>query len=165
MAEIAKAVGMTRQSVYLHFGTRGGLLVALVRRADVREAIVEDFTAALKARSPETRLDACLTVWFAFVVKIHPVALDLIRLRTTDKEAARAWDDRMEELLRLFRLLVEGLKRDKALARQWSVQSAVDYLWAACSVQTWALLVLDRGWSEKQASATMRRAMAKALLA
>ena len=36
MAEIAKAAGVSRQAVYLHFGTRGGMLMALVKRADRR---------------------------------------------------------------------------------------------------------------------------------
>ena len=149
----------------VHFGSRGGLMVALVRRADDREHIIENFEGALKETQPDARLDACLCVWFDFVVKIHPVALDLIRLRATDEEAANAWHDRMREMLRLCKLLADSLKKQNALAPEWSPTQAAEYIWAACSVQAWALLVFDRGWSAKRASETIRRVMRQTLLA
>ena len=164
LAEIAKAVGMTRQSIYVHFGSRGGLLIALVRRTDEREEIFERFNAALAADEPADRLDACLAVWLDFVVVIRPVASDLIRLRATDPDAAAAWDDRMADAVGLFRKLVASLKKDGALAAAWSVPRATDYLWSACSVQAWSLLVDDRGWSEAAANRTIRRVMAEVLL-
>ncbi len=165
MADIAKAVGMTRQSVYVHFGSRGGLLMALVKRADDREKIIENFSEALEVKAPAERLDACLRVWFAFVVKIQPVARDLIRLRPTDEEAGRAWDDRMGVLLGLFTALTKSLHADGALAQGWPVAKAADYLWAACSVQSWSLLVFERGWSERKAGEAIRASMASTLLA
>ncbi len=164
LAEIAKAVGLTRQSIYVHFGSRGGLLIALVRRTDEREKIFERFDAALATDDPAARLDACLAVWLDFVVVIRPVASDLIRLRATDPDAAAAWDDRMADAVGLFRKLVASLKKDGALAPAWSVPRATDYLWAACSVQAWSLLVGDRGWTDKAANTTVRRVMAEALL-
>lgn len=164
MADIAAAAGMTRQSIYVHFGTRGGLLMALVRRADEREGIIESLTAAMTVTPAVDRLDACLRAWFDFVPRIHPVARDLIRLRATDAEAAAAWHDRMDELHGLFTLLVKSLKRDKVLASGWTVPRAADYLWAGVSVQAWSLLVEDRGWSGADAAKAIRQAMARVLL-
>ena len=165
LAEIAKAVGITRQSVYVHFGSRGGLLMALVRRTDEREGIFETFDQAMTVQPAAERFDACLRVWLAFVVKIHPVARDLIRLRSTDPDAAEAWEDRMKDALQLFRRLVRSLAEEDALAPGWSVPRAADFLWAACSVQAWELLVGDRGWSHAAASKTIRHSMARSLLA
>ena len=164
IAEIAAAVGLTRQSIYVHFGSRGGLFMALVRRADERFEIWETFTQAIETEDPRGRLDACLRAWLAFVPKIYPVASDLIRLRGQDEAAAAAWEDRMSELRDVFRHLVKGLQRDGVLADRWTVPKAADYLWATCSVQSWSLLVHDVGWSEKQASETIRYAAARALL-
>ena len=164
IADIAAAVGLTRQSIYVHFGSRGGLLMALVRRADERFEIWETFTQAIETEEPRDRLDACLRAWLAFVPKIYPVASDLIRLRAQDEEAAAAWEDRMSELREVFRHLVKGLQRDGVLADRWTAPKAADYLWAACSVQSWSLLVHDVGWSEKQAAETIRDAAARVLL-
>ncbi len=164
MSEIASSVGMTRQSVYVHFGSRGGLLMALVRRADERFFIWEGFASAMEVKDPAERLDACLAVWLEFVPKIHPVATDLIRLRATDEDAAQAWSDRMSDLLKFYRRLVGGLRKDGVLATQWSVPRAADYLWAASSVQAWDLLVGDRGWGQEAAGKIIRSTIAEALL-
>lgn len=164
MAEVAAAAGVTRQSVYLHFGSRGGLLMALVRRADDRFEIIERFREALEVEEAGARFAACLGAWLDFVPKIHPVARHLIRLRAEDPAAAAAWADRMNELVALFGGLVRSLRDEGALAPGWTAPRATDYLWASCSVQTWDLLVVDRGWSPRQASTAIRRGLSRALL-
>ncbi|NER79733.1 MAG: TetR/AcrR family transcriptional regulator [Leptolyngbya sp. SIO1D8] len=164
ISDIAQAVGISRQAVYLHFGTRGGLLMALVKRADERFTIREDFFAALDLPLPAERLDACLQVWLAFVPKILPVAKDLIRLRATDPDAAAAWEDRMSDLRSWLQQLVESLQVEEALASSWTIEAATDYLWVASSVQVWDLLVVERNWQPERAEIVVRQAIAKILL-
>lgn len=165
MGAIAAAVGLTRQAIYLHFRSRGGLLVALVRRADERAEIHARFRDALAVRDPRERLDAVLRAWLDFVPTIHPVANSLMRARGEDPDAARAWADRMTDLRHGFRALAKTLHRDGALAPQWTVASAADFLWASSSVQTWELLSVDRGWGAAKTSKTLRRSLAAAVLA
>ncbi|MEX0838776.1 MAG: TetR/AcrR family transcriptional regulator [Parvibaculum sp.] len=164
LAEIAGAVGMTRQSIYVHFGSRGGLLIALVRRADDRADIRRKFMEALAKTEPRTRLKACLAVWCSFVPEIYPVAQDLIRLRAGDSDAAKAWDDRMTELQRVFRSLTRGLHEAGALAPHWTAARAADFLWAGSSVETWGLLTVERGWSAASAADAIIHSMERALL-
>lgn len=165
MQDIANAVGISRQSVYLHFKSRGGLLMALVRHADDRFAIQDNFFKAMAAPAPAKRLDACLVAWFDFAQKIQPVATDLIRLRKTDAEAAAAWEDRMRDLRAWERKLIQSLAAESALAGHWSVADATDYLWSASAIQAWDLLVSDRGWSPSKCSRILRSTIAAALLA
>jgi len=136
-----------------------------IDRADEREDIFAQFNAALKTDDPRERLDRYVKAWLVFVPKIFPVASDLIRLRATDADAAAAWEDRMGDLLGCFRNLAESLAADGALAEGWSAPRAADYLWAACSVQAWGLLVKERGWSQAATSKTIRAAVARVLLA
>ncbi len=164
MAEVGQAVGMTRQSVYLHFGSRAGLLMALVHRADERFEIFEQLESALDVEEGRARFDACLGVWLDFVPQIHPVARHLIRLRAEDEAAAEAWGDRVKIQVQLFRLLVRSLRADGLLDAGWTVPRATDYLWAGCSVQVWELLVVDRGWSHAQARTAIRTGLSKAIL-
>ena len=165
MADIAAAVGLTRQAIYVHFRSRGGLLVALVRRADDRADIHARFRGALRVEDPRRRLDAFLRVWLEFVPTIHPVASSLMRARADDPEAAAAWHDRMTALRRGFAILATSLRRDGALAPQWTTTRAADYLWAGSSVQTWELLAVDRGWGEARTATVLRRTLAAAVLA
>ena len=46
VSQIAADAGISRQTIYLHFGSRGGLLVELVRWADRHFEITENFAAA-----------------------------------------------------------------------------------------------------------------------
>jgi len=165
MVEVAQAAGLTRQAVYIHFRSRGGLLVALVQRADERADIHAKFRKALAVKDPIRRLDAFLAVWFDFVPTIHPVATTLMRARSEDPEAAAAWADRMEELRGGYRTLTKSLRRDGALAEGWTIETSADYLWAGSSVQVWELLAVDRGWGASRSASALRKALAKAVLA
>lgn len=164
LAQIAKAAGISRQSVYDHFGSRGGLLLGLVRRTDERLDIKARFHAAFEEEDPHRRLTASIEVWIRFVQEIYPVASDLIRLRTTDADASAAWEDRMNELRDWLRELTGSLERDNALQTVWSKEAAADYLWASFSVQTWGLLTRDCGWPESSALEVLKRTICQALL-
>lgn len=165
MSEIADAVGLTRQAIYVHFRSRGGLLVALVRRADERADIHARFRDALATTDPRQRLDAFLGVWLDFVPTIHPVASSLMRARRDDPDAAQAWADRMDALRHGFALLAKSLRRDGALAPQWTAPAAADFLWASSSVQVWELLAVDRRWGPARTARTLRQTLAAAVLA
>jgi AcrR family transcriptional regulator len=165
MSEVARAAGLSRQAVYVHFRSRGGLLVALVRRADERADIHSKFRSALLTANAAERLDAFLGVWFDFVPGIYPVASTLSRARADDPEAAAAWDDRMASLHRGFGSLATSLRRENALAAGWTAPAAADYLWAGSSLQTWELLAITREWGPARTAKTLRSALAAAVLA
>lgn len=163
LQEIAKAAGISRQSVYDHFGSRGGLLMALVRRADDRFDIKNGLFEAFGRADPVERLDITIDVWIDFVERIFPVATDLIRLRATDADASAAWEDRMADLRSWLVVLTESLEKDGALAAGWTARTAAEYLWAAFSVQMWGMLTKECAWPADQARAVLRQTIRQAL--
>lgn len=164
MAEIAQAVGLTRQAIYTHFPTRAALLVALVRDADHRFAIWEAFTAATAHPDPTQRLEACLDAWFAFVVKIHPVATVLIRTRVADQDAEAAWTDRMDALKDFLTDTMTGLAEAGVLKPGWPPRRAAEFLWSVSSVQNWDLLVRECNWPPDQAATMLKSTIRETLL-
>jgi AcrR family transcriptional regulator len=165
MKEIAAAAKVSRQSVYLHFKSRGGLLMALVRHADARFMIREELTKAMKIANPVKRLDECLNVWFDFLLKIRPVASDLVRLRETDVDAAAAWDDRMADLWGWEHALIQSLADDNVLANHLKIEDATDILWSLTSIQIWNLFTGDRNWNADKSKKMLRQTIARTLLA
>ncbi|MDW3205996.1 MAG: TetR family transcriptional regulator [Alphaproteobacteria bacterium] len=165
MAEIATAAGRTRQAVYTHFPSRGALLVALVRHADFRFDIWDAFGNAMAQSNADSRFDACLDAWFDFVPRIHPVASVLIRTRMQDADAAAAWTDRMDALRAFLAELLETVRAEGRLDPAWEVAEASDYLWTTISVQSWDLLVSDCNWPPERATARLKQAARKVLLA
>ena len=165
VARIAAAAGVSRQTIYLHFGSRGGMLVALVRRADEKFEIKERFDAAILLAEPASRLTATIDAWLDFVPKIYPVAKDLIRLRETDQEAAEAWEDRMTDLRQWLLDLMKSLQHDGSLSAGWTPKRASEFFWAQTSVQAWGLLRKECGWSENAISERLKESLSEALLA
>jgi AcrR family transcriptional regulator len=165
MQDIANQAGVSRQSVYLHFKTRGGLLLALVKHADDRFNIYEDYLETMQINDPRKRLGTWLHVWFSFVVKIRPVATDLIRLRKTDPDAESAWTDRMTDLREWEHKLIISLADNNALHENWTIDDASDYLWASSSMQIFDILAGDRSWSETKTANILRQSICNTLLA
>lgn len=164
LSDIANAAGLTRQSLYLHFGTRGSLLMAMVRRTDERLAIREKFAQGMSLTDPAKRLSTVILTWLDFAEEIYPVARELIRLRDTDADAGAAWDDRMSELHDMFRHLTSRLEAENVLHVRWTADPAADYLWAMVGVQIWGLLTRDRHWPPEEARDILKDQAVFALL-
>jgi len=162
--KIAKTAGVSRQSIYDHFGSRGGLILALVRRTDERLDIESSLFAAFELNDPQQRLKETIDVWIRFVQAIYPVATDLIRLRKTDEDASAAWEDRMSDLRTWLKVLTKSLQKDGALQPVWSAQTASEFLWASFSVQMWGLLTEECGWDAQDASNVLKRTLCQTLL-
>lgn len=148
-SEIAAAAGVTRQTVYIAFGTRAGLLTAMVRNMDARS----DHAARLGAIAQAEAIAPAdflrfLDIWFDYLPLIYPVGILLDAAALTDEEAAQAWDDRMKGavlagLKRIMRMLAKG----GHLAADFDADSAAALVWSLVHPTAWRQLVAGCGWS------------------
>lgn len=147
MADVAQDVGVSRQAVYLHFGSRANLFVAVVREMDREADIQARCEAALRAEDPVQALRAFIMIWLGYAAVIQPVASMLLAARHHDDDASRAWQDRMDELRGGF--LVASRRLDAAGLLRTGLHPAVagELAWALTSVAVWEQLRLERGWS------------------
>lgn len=164
LGEIAKAAGVSRQAVYLHFHSRGQLFFALVRRMDADADIRGRCRQALKAPDPVDALVEFTRTWLDFVVEVHPVATMLLAERHGDAAAWEAWTDRMAELRAGYALAVGRLAGAGLLAVDLGQPEAADLAVALVSVSVWEQLVVDRGWTPAQAQAQMTAALVATLV-
>ena len=146
LAEIAHAAGVSRQLVYVHFGNRAGLLLAMTRHQDARSGFVGRVAAA-RELPPVEGLERLLREWLTYVPEILPVARALEAAATNGDDGGAAWHDRMADLRQAFRFEVERVQRAGRLADGWTVRSASDWVWARSHLATWQHLVGERGWS------------------
>lgn len=162
MSDIARAAGISRQSLYLHVPSRAVLLVATTRPVDQIKGIGARLAESRAATGPD-RLAAFIAARGGHLPEIQGVIRALGAMKETDSAARAAYDDRMQALRHGCAAAVAALRRAQCLARPFSEAEATDLLWALLSVETWSRLRRDCGWDQTRCIAAMQH-MAHAVL-
>lgn len=149
LEDIAQAAGVSRQAIYLHFGSRSELFIATVRYVDDHLHMSEQIRAICEAES-NVGIASYIAWWANYIPEIHGLARALLTLRQTDEAAAAAWADRMQAFRNGCLEVMKNVESEGNLALGWTVKQAADFLWALMSVETWEHLTLDCGWSKEQ---------------
>jgi AcrR family transcriptional regulator len=146
MGEIARAVGLTRQAVYLHFPSRAALLVAVVRHFDEQH---RDLAARARrlALPPAQAFEAGIRGWLAYLPQVLSVAGALEAAALVGDAGADAWHDRMRYLREGQRAYIARLADHGLLADGWTVDQALDWMWAHTHPSVWRHLVVEQGWA------------------
>ncbi len=164
MSDIAKAAGISRQAVYLHFPTRADLLTGTARYMD-QVLKVDERLAPSRAAKGEERLGLWIEIWGNYIPEIHGVGRALMAMQQTDDAAAAAWGDRMQAVRHGCEAAVKALKDAGKLNPAYSVKQATDALWVLQSVETWEKLRFECGWSQKDYVDTLKKMAADMLVA
>lgn len=163
MSDIAKASGISRQALYLHFPKRADLLIAATRHVDKIKNVDARMAESRAAQTGRARLRAFVDAWGNYIPEIHSCSVALRAMAADDPEAAAAWDDRMRAVRHGCAAAVEALARDGSLQPDLSRETATDLIWALMSVETWERLTKTSGWSQDQYISAMQSLTARAV--
>ena len=163
MGDIARAAGISRQALYLHFPTRADLLVATARHVDEAKDVDSRLAPSRAAASGSERLEAFIEAWGNYIPEIHGVVRGLLAMQDADEAARAAWDDRMQAVRHGCAAAVDALAAEGALAEAMEPRRATDLLWTLLSVRNWEQLTLACGWSQDAYVAEMQRVARLAL--
>lgn len=150
MSDIAKASGLSRQAVYLHFKTRAELLIALTRHIDEVEDVASRLAPSRAATSGLERLDAYIEAWGGYIPIIYPVARALMAMAPSDEAADLAWNDRMTAMRQGCEAAINALDKNGDLNPELDAKTAADLLWALLSVRNWEALTQSCAWPQTQ---------------
>jgi AcrR family transcriptional regulator len=139
------AAGYSRMAVYRHFGSRAGLLTALLAHIDQAEGAESSVRQALAAPSAEATIERLFTWWASYVPRFAGVARGVLAAKAADADLQAAWDDRMRDLRRVCDAVAVRCNASAAFA---------DALWALMSVPLWMQLA-DDGWTQTRCARTM----------
>lgn len=165
MEDIASSAGVSRQAVYLHFPSRGELMIAAVRYLDDVYGLDEEVRRFREARSGIEILETFVEFWGNYIPKIFGVAKALMELRERDDAAAAAWKDRMDSVRNGCRRTIETIEHEGLLSNEWEIDEAVDLMWAMLSIENWVRLTKERGWSQTEYIARLTKALKRIVLA
>ena len=157
MSDIAKAAGISRQALYLHFPNRAELLVATTRHIDVVKNVDARMARSRSATSGVERLYAFIEGWGGYIPEIHGMLVALRAMCNTDTEAAAAWNDRMQAVRHGCEAAIHGISEDGCLTDGLTTVTATDLLWTLLSVENWERLVRECGWSQSAYEQTLKK--------
>jgi len=150
MSDIATAVGISRQAIYLHYPTRAELLIATTKHIDKVKKVNQRLELSRAAGSGIERLHFFIKAWGGYIPEIHGMSVALRNMRENDKAAAEAWDERMQAVRHGCQAAVRAIEKDGKLKSDLSEQVATDILWTLLTVENWEKLVLDCTWSQSE---------------
>jgi len=152
---VAAESGFSRQAVYRHFGSRAGLLTALLEHIDVTEGAREAVARVLAAPSGSACVERLFSWWAGYVPRFAGIARGVLAAKHADPDLGAAWDDRMRALRMVCHAVVERCAADGTLAPGGSTDEAAELLWALLSVPLWIQLTDDAGWTADRYVRTM----------
>jgi len=164
LADVATRGSVSRQAIYLHFGDRAGLLVALVQHMDETLDLAESLAHVHTADDGATLLEAAMRLNTTFWAKVSPVAQVLEAAQHDDEALGAAWRDRMRFRYATFRAMIEALAERGELDGGWRIEDAAATLYAVAHFDTWRELVIELEWSDDLYVESMTRLLRRALL-
>ncbi len=164
LIDAADRAGVSRQTVYLHFGDRAGLLLALVRympeALGFQELLAHVFSALTGAESLERAVELHST----YTSKIDSVAQVLEAAQYEDEDLGAAWRDRMVASRAAHRAIVQRIADEGQLADGWTVDTAADLFYTVTMNGPWRELTQELGWTPKQYAANITRLLRRSFL-
>ncbi|MEZ4321120.1 MAG: TetR/AcrR family transcriptional regulator [Myxococcota bacterium] len=149
MAEVARAAGVSRQSVFNAVGSRAGLLLEMVRYRDTRSEHVATLGRIAGTPSPDAAtLHAYVDAWLDYLPEVYPVAIQLEVASLTDADADAAWRDRI--VGRGVRRGLDGIcarLEASGSLRGGSAKEAADLCLSWVLPSTWRHLVVSCNWT------------------
>ena len=165
LADIADRAGVSRQAVYLHFGDRVSLFVAVADHIDVsfgRDRLREHvFGAPTGLESLRRWVDTMS--WYT--AKIDSVTRVLELAGESDEALAAAWRDRMTGRRGHVRRIVGRIVAEGQLADGWTVEAATDLVLAVTLPGPWRVFTSVFGWSTERYAADITGMLEQALVA
>lgn len=147
LADVAKSAGVSRQALYLHFGDRSGLFIAVVDHIDTNAGWSELRSYIFGASSGVESLQRWIEVVSRFNAKIDQAAQAIEANQSRDEAMAAAWRTKMNGRRSLVLAIVERIAGEGSLAPGWTPEDASDVIHAFTMPGPWRELTGELNWS------------------
>jgi AcrR family transcriptional regulator len=168
IAEVARAAGVSAETIYKSFGGKPGLIRAIYEQGLAGRGAIPAYERSDHMSSREADPREILCSWGRLAAEVSPLVSPILLLvrsaATTDAElaalAAKSDHDRLLRMRKNARVLARrGFLRSGVTARQ-----AADLMWTLTSPELYDCLVSRRGWSARRFGDFVAETMIAALL-
>lgn len=170
MAAVARAAGVSAETVYKSFGSKPALVKAVfdvVIAGDDEPVSVADRPEAQRIREqadPAGKVRAYAAGAAVRAARSAGIQLVLRNGAASDPTVARLWQQLQDERLTGMTLFARHLAETGCLRAGVDVDAARDILWTCISVEVYDLFVHQRGWTLAAYSDWLQRTLTAALV-
>lgn len=165
MADIAAKAGVSRQAIYLHFGDRVSLFVALGDHIDVSFGRDSLRAHVFGAPTGVESLRRWVQTMSWYTAKIDSVSRIVELAGDSDEALAAAWKDRMTGRRGHVRRIAERIAAEGQLADGWTAETAADLIFTVTLPGPWRVLTSVVGWSKERYADEITGLLERSLLA
>jgi AcrR family transcriptional regulator len=164
VVDAAERAGVSRQAVYLHFGDRAGLLLALVEYMPQSLGFQALLAHVFDAPTGVEMLHRTVELHSTYSAKIDSVAQVLEAAQYRDKAVRAAWRDRMDRSRAAHRAIIQRIADEGRLADVWTVDAAADLFYTVTMQGPWRELTRELGWTPEQYAENVSELFRRSLL-
>jgi AcrR family transcriptional regulator len=161
---IADAASVSRQTIYVQFGSKLGVLTAMAEEIE-NEGLQDLFSSLRESTGPGEVLHKAIPLDFAFMQKNAKIFRIIRAQGVSDPDFRAVLDERMAGRLDSMRRVIDWLQSEGKLAAGWTVEEAAEWLAAITGFHTYDELVNQRGWTLDQLSNRILQTVDTMLLA
>lgn len=164
IADIAEKAAVSRQAVYLHFGDRTSLFVALGDHIDVSFGRDRLRAHVFGAPTGVESLRRWVQAMSWYTAKIDSVSRLLELAAESDDALAAVWKDRMTGRRGHVRRIADRIAAEGQLADGWTAEAAADLIFTVTLPGPWRVLTSVAGWSNERYAREITRLLERSLL-
>lgn len=165
LADVAARAGVSRQAVYLHFGDRARLLLALLAWGDQAFNLGDLLMWVTQAPSGAEALQRMVGVHAMYSPRIDALTRILEAHQYQDSAVAAALRDRLNFRRAAHRAVIARIAAEGDLAEGWTVDTAADLFFAVTLPTPWRELTGARGWPAEEYAQRMTQLLRGTLIA
>jgi AcrR family transcriptional regulator len=150
MGEVARRAGVSRRALYLHFTSRGDLVLALHEHIDEALDLESSVRPVREAPDAVAALDAFAAHLASFHRKILAIDRAVIQGRHSDPDLEALYESGIKVWLAGCRKLARRLADEGRLAEPWTVSTAADMILALMRDEVVETLAVERAWPVEQ---------------
>ena len=143
---IADAAGVSRQTIYVQFGSKLGVLTAMVEEID-RVGLKELSDTLREGTNPLQLLRSVIPLDFAYMQKNSKIFCRFRAQAVSDPDFRAVLDGRMAGRLNSIRGVLAWLHSEGKLNAGWTVDEAAEWLFTITGFHTYDEMVNLHGWT------------------
>jgi AcrR family transcriptional regulator len=164
MEDVARAAGLSRQAVYLHFPNRTELLLAATAYLEEELGFTERIQPILTAPSGVAALERMVEFLGDYLPVAQPVIDAFTAGRSSDPVIQTLFRDRAENRRGGVKQIIAWLIRDKALTKDLDVATAEEIMMGLTCFELWRELVVVGKLTNAQYVEQLKRLLRRALV-